>query len=934
MSQIQRKNSNSGSNGGSIGGSIDESAESKAQSESMDGSRNPTTRSPLFAHDYPPPIAPMMSFLPTTSSTSVFPSSSTTLSAASSAAGVEEHERRGQQQERGSSNNLSSRDGLASQGHTSRGFSRRHCGASACTAHLINCMCHPFIGPPGIADGQPASMPTHREEGDSAPEDATTRGGEQTVRRNAFLLGFDNDEHEEALAADGFRWRSGLFLGNIVIFFFLSLIAQIVLGLSLGRDAKLAATTNYTDYQMRTWPSRSPSWYQTVIWGVATVATGAALGLDQHCRRYLRRTTMATILSSIAHTLIVSTVCSQMFSATLISQNISVVAQLERNQVALRNLYIYPILVAVFMPTSRSGRALSMIMHAVYTFLFVLNATMISPLFSTRTLAQSAMDYLAFLGVIVIGNYIARLAAFKNKLETRSLTKRLKSALEHETQNANAQRWRGDRETKNADTLRVNVEHKTRLAEELRAAVEYKTRELRATTDDLRKNAELLTCTANKLEIALGDAEKRAYRAAHDFGTPLAALVLLCEVLKIKYEDDPVVKNLVAGVSSLVRLRELMMDESRVTVGETLQPRRETVNPQELLEEIGRISASTARAAGIEFNLVVLMMMAASSSTSTTRTMAGEEDVDEVAKELYVDFEHMEEIKLLPILADANRMVNVAINFVSNAVKHAKGRVEMVIPVPNDERGFRIEVHDDGGGVPAEIASALFSMTRRAILQTHDGGNGVGLWSVKKMCECVGGNCGFGKSLRLGGSMFWFFVPYVPDTLAAHAIEIGQHDEGGDAKSVATMPMMNILVIDDSFTIRASIKAMLESRCYNVTLAENGRDGLDAMTSRRWRMVLSDVQMPMKDGFEMTRLLREWEATNRPEWHQPVVLMSANVDDKDLPMVRGVCGCASQCESCLFVLQALDKMQPARHTAGRTPCTQFAPVPQTLKPAH
>jgi CheY-like chemotaxis protein len=99
-----------------------------------------------------------------------------------------------------------------------------------------------------------------------------------------------------------------------------------------------------------------------------------------------------------------------------------------------------------------------------------------------------------------------------------------------------------------------------------------------------------------------------------------------------------------------------------------------------------------------------------------------------------------------------------------------------------------------------------------------------------------------------------------------------------------------ILVIDDSFIIRVTIKAILEGPgCgYTVELAENGRDGLKAMQGKRFSLVLSDIRMPFKDGFEMTQLLREWEDKCRPSWHQPLILMSANIAGKELPRVEAV----------------------------------------------
>ena len=102
---------------------------------------------------------------------------------------------------------------------------------------------------------------------------------------------------------------------------------------------------------------------------------------------------------------------------------------------------------------------------------------------------------------------------------------------------------------------------------------------------------------------------------------------------------------------------------------------------------------------------------------------------------------------------------------------------------------------------------------------------------------------------------------------------------------------LNILLIDDSLAFRLSIKSILQGQCgHTVAVAESGRDGLDAMKAEPFDMVLSDVQMPLLDGFKMTQELRAWEDANRPEWRQPLVLMSGNNTQEERTMVRMMCG--------------------------------------------
>ena len=120
--------------------------------------------------------------------------------------------------------------------------------------------------------------------------------------------------------------------------------------------------------------------------------------------------------------------------------------------------------------------------------------------------------------------------------------------------------------------------------------------------------------------------------------------------------------------------------------------------------------------------------------------------------------------------------------------------------------------------------------------------------------------------------------------------------ESAASAELAATPTMDVLVIDDSPMIRNMLTALLGRHGgHNVTVAKNGRNGLTMMQERQFSLVVSDVQMPHIDGFEMTVRLRAWEGEHRPAWRQPLVLMSANVDEEGRSRVslrRGVGGCS------------------------------------------
>ena len=91
---------------------------------------------------------------------------------------------------------------------------------------------------------------------------------------------------------------------------------------------------------------------------------------------------------------------------------------------------------------------------------------------------------------------------------------------------------------------------------------------------------------------------------------------------------------------------------------------------------------------------------------------------------------------------------------------------------------------------------------------------------------------------------------------------------------------MNLLVVEDHALVRLTLATLLQQCGCNVETAKNGREGLAMMKMQRFHLTLSDIIMPVIDGIEMTRQLREWEAVHRPAWRQPLMLMSAAANNE------------------------------------------------------
>ena len=179
-----------------------------------------------------------------------------------------------------------------------------------------------------------------------------------------------------------------------------------------------------------------------------------------------------------------------------------------------------------------------------------------------------------------------------------------------------------------------------------------------------------------------------------------------------------------------------------------------------------------------------------------------------------------------------------------------------------------VTVEDTGIGIREDARHSLFQPFKQA--QRMAGGTGLGLYSLLKRVEALGGSNGVtdrpdGKQ----GSMFWFTFPYRPDrsayldSLLSKSLVI---PEIRRSTSQEDMRKATILLVDDSPSILRVVSRLLQMNGHIVKTASNGFIGLkilkDAYMSQEFDMILTDLQMPVMDGIEATKRYREFENEN------------------------------------------------------------------------
>jgi CheY-like chemotaxis protein len=227
------------------------------------------------------------------------------------------------------------------------------------------------------------------------------------------------------------------------------------------------------------------------------------------------------------------------------------------------------------------------------------------------------------------------------------------------------------------------------------------------------------------------------------------------------------------------------------------------------------------------------------------------------------------------MIGDSNRMRQILVNLVGNAIKFtAGGEVKLRGRCVPDESGrdwLEVAVIDTGIGIAADALAGLFDPFTQAdaSITRRFGGTGLGLAISRRFARCLGGDVEVQSTLGVGSS-FTLRLPLggLENALVAGApgFTTGSATLSTTISTqIATEPQgplgeMAILVADDHPINRELIRRMLVSLGQTAFLVEDGAAAFAAVRERRFDLVLMDVQMPVLSGPDATRLIRQWEA--------------------------------------------------------------------------
>lgn len=274
-----------------------------------------------------------------------------------------------------------------------------------------------------------------------------------------------------------------------------------------------------------------------------------------------------------------------------------------------------------------------------------------------------------------------------------------------------------------------------------------------------------------------------------------------------------------------------------------------------------------------------------------------------IAEEKNINYQLTSTIQSVYSWVDRDKFEKIFFNLLSNAFKYTPADKSITVNITTKEKTVEIEVADEGIGIAVEKQHSLFqrfeSLVKQNILQPS---SGIGLSLVKEMVEMhhgtitVNSQPGVGSrftvSLPLQREIFEEdvqveFILNDSQSSAPHPVDSMKAPEEVEEKEdlETNSDGFSILVVEDNEELKAFLKSIL-SENYTVITASNGEEGLQHAVDDLPDLIISDVMMPVMDGLEMIRQIKE----NNNICHIPIIVLSAkaSLDDRIAGLEQGI----------------------------------------------
>jgi PAS domain S-box-containing protein len=225
-----------------------------------------------------------------------------------------------------------------------------------------------------------------------------------------------------------------------------------------------------------------------------------------------------------------------------------------------------------------------------------------------------------------------------------------------------------------------------------------------------------------------------------------------------------------------------------------------------------------------------------------------------------------------PLLADADKLKQVLINLIGNALKFTEtGSVTVRVKAdPATHQPMQIDVVDTGIGIAQDKLHVIFEAFQQAEAGTARkyGGTGLGLTISQALCQLMGYRIEVASELGKGSTFSVIFNALPEATAAVRAAAVAPHP--APAEPPVALQRKVVLVIDDELDSRTLLEHMIEEFGCQVIAAHSGEEGLRMAREFRPHLITVDLMMPLVDGWDVVRAIKA-----DPQLHDiPVVVVS------------------------------------------------------------
>lgn len=380
----------------------------------------------------------------------------------------------------------------------------------------------------------------------------------------------------------------------------------------------------------------------------------------------------------------------------------------------------------------------------------------------------------------------------------------------------------------------------------LEEIVNERTGELKAANHRLELTVEKANLMAKQANEANKAKSEFLANMSHEIRTPMNAIIGFSELLadeELNETQESFLSTILNSSRNLLQLINDILDFSKIEAGK-LQTEIIECNFEQFIGDIDSFLGPIAREKKLDFNILRCSDLPA------------------------------------VIHTDPVRLRQCLVNLTGNAIKFtSQGHVYINISTERlSERDFiRFDVEDTGIGIPKDKQSSIFEAFTQADGSTTRkfGGTGLGLTITRQLVELLGGTLSL-QSTEGKGSVFTILLPAGVNLDEVEIVNpYSAMDELiSELQSASPQPAAprggRILVAEDAAANQKLITVLLERMGYRVTIAENGKEALEALEKDSYDLIFMDMMMPVMNGYTATQKLRSKGCV------LPIIALTAN----------------------------------------------------------